>query len=156
MTALAYLRSIEWIRISGSQDGCTKCSAVVPASMQREVRTHETRCPLAAAIADAEEDDTGCVIDFLSKLEGAKRESLGESAFTEEDFKAARISGLEKQVERFKWEAEQRKIDPYRGMRTRAEVEAMAKDGASEKWHGSARDSAVASIALRWVLGVKD
>lgn len=38
-------------------------------------------------------DNTGCVIEFQSKVEGGKRRVLGESSFTEEDAKAAGVYG---------------------------------------------------------------
>lgn len=38
-------------------------------------------------------DKKGCVIEFLGRKEGGKRESLGESPFLEEDFIAAKIEG---------------------------------------------------------------
>lgn len=36
-------------------------------------------------------DNTGCVIEFLSKVEGGKRTVLGESSFTEQDAKDAKV-----------------------------------------------------------------
>ena len=54
MTALQYLRSIEWRRFA-RWDLCSHCPAKVPINMKPEDRGHAIDCPLAAAIADAEE-----------------------------------------------------------------------------------------------------